>query len=118
MKPVEFKGQNVVIAKDQPQYLPLPAHVRNSPNGETTSCWALSWIERVKVTLTGRIYLTTLTFRGPLQPIMGDAMAPAWLPLDVPRFVRWADKKGWLGDLVVRVWALWRHGFWIKKGRS
>ena len=25
MKPIEFKDQNVVYAKDQPEYLPLPA---------------------------------------------------------------------------------------------
>jgi hypothetical protein len=25
MTPVEFKGQNAIFAKDQPEYLPLPA---------------------------------------------------------------------------------------------
>lgn len=25
MRPIEFKGQNIIFAKDQPEYLPLPA---------------------------------------------------------------------------------------------
>lgn len=32
MKPVEFPGVNVVFAKDQPEYIPLPAmKVQNAP---------------------------------------------------------------------------------------
>ena len=31
MKPVEFKHQNVVFAKDQPEYQPLPALRIDSP---------------------------------------------------------------------------------------
>ena len=34
MKPVEFPGVNVVFAKDQPEYVPLPAmKVPNDPRG-------------------------------------------------------------------------------------
>jgi hypothetical protein len=31
MKPIEFKGQNTVYAKDQKEYLPLPAFKYNTP---------------------------------------------------------------------------------------
>lgn len=67
MKPVEFEGSNVVYAKDQPPYLPLPAH-RNE-DGRVTSCWQLSVWERFKILLTGRIFWTQMTFDQPLQPI-------------------------------------------------
>lgn len=66
MQPIEFQQQTVVFAKDQPEYLPLPAHV--SADSEVTSCWGMTWRERLRVLVTGRIYFTNLTFRGPLQP--------------------------------------------------
>lgn len=66
MQPAEFPQQNVVYAKDQPEYLPLPAH--RTPDGEVTACWRLSWRERLGLLLTGRVYVTNLTFNGPLQP--------------------------------------------------
>ena len=69
MKIVEFPEQTVVIAKDQPQYLPLPAHRhRNDPNGKITCCWSLSLLERLRVLFTGTIWHQVLTFGQPLQP--------------------------------------------------
>ena len=75
MSPIEFEGQNVVYAKDQPEYLPLPAH--KSPQGTVTSCWKLMWRERMSVLFCGRVYLTLLTFNEPLQPIR---MATEFIP--------------------------------------
>lgn len=66
MKIVKFKECNSIYAKDQPEYLPLPAH--RADDGEATSCWGLSFLERLKVILTGKIYLSVLTFNRPLQP--------------------------------------------------
>jgi hypothetical protein len=66
MKPISFPQQNVVYAKDQPQYLPLPAY--RAPGGSVTSCWGLSWRERLRVLVTGRIFFTVATFGDPLQP--------------------------------------------------
>jgi hypothetical protein len=68
MKPIEFAEQNVVFAKDQPEYLPLPAH--RTDDGIVTSCWALSWRERIKVLFTGRIWWSVSTFNHPLQPLL------------------------------------------------
>lgn len=68
MKPVSFKGQNVVFAKDQPEYQPLPALIM--PDGEVITCWELSDQEIEDVTKTKRIYLQQLTFNQPLQPVM------------------------------------------------
>lgn len=66
MKPIEFPEQNCVYAKDQPEYLPLPVH--KTPEGEVISCWVLTWRERLKVLLRGRIWWSVLTFNHPPQP--------------------------------------------------
>jgi hypothetical protein len=66
MKPIAFEGHNVVYAKDQPEYLPLP--VLKTVDGLVISCWSLSFAERVKVFFSGKIYFMTLTFNKPLQP--------------------------------------------------
>lgn len=64
MKIIKFKECNVVYAENQPEYLPLPSH--KSKDGQVTSCWGLSILERFKVALVGRIYLQALTFNQPL----------------------------------------------------
>lgn len=71
MKLVNFPEQTVVIAKDQPEYLPLPAHrFVNDPEGRIACCWKLTWRERLAVLLTGTIWHQVLTFNKPLQPQM------------------------------------------------
>lgn len=67
MRPIEFEYSNVTYAKDQPQYLPLPAH--RSEDGCVTTCWQLTWRERFKVLFGGNLFLSLLTFNQPLQPI-------------------------------------------------
>lgn len=67
MKPTEFPQQNIVYAKDQPEYLPLPAY-RSDDGQEVTACWGMTWGERIRTLLTGRVYVTLLTFGGPLTP--------------------------------------------------
>lgn len=68
MKPVEFKHQNVVFAKDQPEYKPLPALKIDSPQGEIISCWKMSFIERLKALFTGRIWVSLSSYNKPLTP--------------------------------------------------
>lgn len=69
MDPIEFKEQNVVFAKDQPQYRPLPALIKDGPEGdiflEVVSCWGLSFRERIRVLFTGRIWVSLWSFRNP-----------------------------------------------------
>lgn len=69
MKPIEFPEQNVVFAKDQPEYNPLPAHRTDDRESAVTSCWELSDEDLAEIARTRRIYVTQLTFRHPLQPI-------------------------------------------------
>jgi hypothetical protein len=66
MKPVTFKEHNVIFAKDQKEYLPLPAY--KAPDGTVVSCWKISLMERVKVLVFGRLWLSQLTFNSLLQP--------------------------------------------------
>lgn len=84
MKPVEpvFEddrilpagSRTVVYAKDQPEYVPLPAV--KLADGEVISRWELTVEEKEKISETGCIYVAMLTFNGPLQPI--------WLTVEPP----------------------------------
>jgi hypothetical protein len=68
MKPIEFKHQNIIFAKDQPEYQPLPALRIDSPSGEVISCWKMNFKERIKVLFTGRVWLSLMSFNKPLTP--------------------------------------------------
>lgn len=68
MKPVEFKGQNVVFGEGQPEYQPLPALLM--PDGEVITCWEMSPEELQEVTKTGKVYVKQLTFNQLLQPLL------------------------------------------------
>jgi hypothetical protein len=68
MKPIEFKHQNVVYAKDQPEYMPLPALRLDTPQGEVISCWKMSAWERFKVLFTGKVWVSLMSFNKPLTP--------------------------------------------------
>ena len=65
---VSFPEQTVVYAKDQPEYLPLPAYQFKDNEGRIAFCWKLTWRERVRLLLSGVIWHQVLTFNGPLQP--------------------------------------------------
>ena len=70
MKAVKFKEHNIVIAKDQPEYTPLPAMIDSRyKQVPVLSCWKMSFRERLVALFTGRVWLSLLTFGKPLQPI-------------------------------------------------
>ncbi len=68
MKPIEFLGQNIIFAKDQPEYQPLPA--QRTEDGVVLTFWELTPEERLEVFNEGKLYIRQLTFNRPLQPIM------------------------------------------------
>lgn len=68
MKLIEFPEQTVVIAKNQPEYNPLPAYQFNDKSERIVCCWQVTWKERLQVLLSGKIWHQILTFRQPLQP--------------------------------------------------
>lgn len=68
MQIIDIPEKTVVIAKDQPQYIPIPAHQFRDAEGRIAFCWALTWRERLRVLFTGRIWHQVLTFNTALQP--------------------------------------------------
>lgn len=79
MKPVSpvirgAGGAEIVFAKDQPQYIPLPA-LRNQ-RGIVTTRWKLTMLERLKVLFGGSIFLQISTCESPLQPVRLSVDAP------------------------------------------
>lgn len=66
---IEFPEQTTTIAKSQPGYLPMPAHMFfNDSQGRIACCWQLTWRDRIKLLITGKIWHQILTFDKPLQP--------------------------------------------------
>lgn len=65
MNIVGFPEQNCILAKDQPEYEPLPVCIKGDA---VISCWKLSLRERIICLLTGRIWVLQLAFKQPLQP--------------------------------------------------
>lgn len=82
MTPVDFPQSNAVLAKDQPEYLPLPVHV--STHGVVTSCWEFTVDELSELLKTKRIWLQQLTFNAPLQPQRPSVEMP--VEFTSPRF--------------------------------
>jgi hypothetical protein len=74
MKAITFPEVNVVIAKDQPEYFPLPSHVgwldKDKSLHGVTFCWKLSFKERIKLLFTGCLWHQVMTFNRPLQPVL------------------------------------------------
>jgi hypothetical protein len=77
MKPITFPEQTCVYAEHQPEYMPLPAF--RAGDGTVTTCWKLTWRERLTMLLTGKMWLSVLTFNQSLQPLKPEARKPAWL---------------------------------------
>jgi hypothetical protein len=95
MKPINFPGRNnVILIEDQP----LPCHVGRADECRVTSCWLLSWRERLLIFFTGKLWWQQLTFFEPLQPQRPSVLRPP--ATDDPdvmtrwnRLVRWGMLK-------------------------
>ncbi len=68
MKPVKFKHHNAVYATSQAQYRELPAIKFDALQGEVVACWKLSFIERLALLFTGKVWVKLLTFGNKLTP--------------------------------------------------
>jgi hypothetical protein len=64
----------IVYAKDQPPYAPLPAF--RYPDGVVLTRWHMTWKERLTVLFRGDVYVWLNTFNDPLQPIMLQVEKP------------------------------------------
>lgn len=68
MKPIKFKYHNVVYSENQSEYQELPALKMDTTEGEIISCWKLSLKERITILLTGKMWLSLMSFNKPLTP--------------------------------------------------
>lgn len=77
MEAIEFPEQTVVLAKDQPEYSPLPVHIGSESEGTPmTACFKLSAEELAEINETGIIWIGQLTFGKLLQPIRISTKKP------------------------------------------
>lgn len=78
MKAIEFYGHNVVIAENQPPFIPLPAFVGKNEDGHvvTVSCWEPSEEEVKEILKTRKIYVISLTYGQQLQPLNVEGYNP------------------------------------------
>lgn len=66
--------RNVSFAENQPEYATLPAW--RDEYGTVVTRWRGNWKERLKFLLTGDMWLSILTFNGPLQPVKLETECP------------------------------------------
>ncbi len=79
MEPTTFPEVNAVYGEGQDEYKPLPAYRIDFDDGEIVTCWKLNFIERLTLLFTGKLWLSVLTFRKPLQPIRPTAFKPEYV---------------------------------------
>lgn len=72
MKPIQFKEQNAII--EGREVSPLPAH--QTQDGRVVSCWKLTFTDKMKVLLLGKVWIQTLTYGQPLQPVSASIETP------------------------------------------
>lgn len=134
MKPMSpvHPGQpevEVTIAKDQPQYIPLPAVIVGD---RVVTRWSLTFKERIRILFQGSMWLSILTFGQPLQPLKPQVECPFYLDSGIVDngighivaklmsqsvHAKVADKTGWM---YAQVWIReeQRHRpMWVVKER-
>lgn len=75
IEPIIHEGARLVVfAKDQPQYIPLPASVDDQ--GCVMTEWELTTEELDRLLCGGRIRLWIHTFHRPLQPVSLEVVDP------------------------------------------
>lgn len=76
MTPGSFPEETVVLGKDQPEYLPLCAHVSDDQTQTVTTCWDLNDVDIAAIIKHRKIWVQQLTFGQPLQPQRVTAFKP------------------------------------------
>lgn len=80
MTPFRFEECNIILGKDQPEYSQLPAYKENSVDGELIYCFKLSFLERLQVLFTGKIWTGVLTYNKPFQPTFNSVFKDDLIP--------------------------------------
>lgn len=73
----------IVLGKDQPEYVPLPAVYLDTPSCPMITRWRLSDEERAQIACGADIVLQQLTFLRPFSPVNLQVVFPE----DAPIFV-------------------------------
>lgn len=71
MEPIQFKECNVIYGKDQHEYRNLPA-LKLEEHGTVVTCWRISWKERLRLLITGKMWIGIMTYNEPLMPLMAS----------------------------------------------
>jgi len=69
MKPIKFKECNTTLKSNDKNIADLPALVMNDNDKIVVTCWKLSFVERIKILVTGKMWNCTMTFGKPLMPV-------------------------------------------------
>ena len=78
MRPIQFLEANCVLAKNQPEYVSIPAY--KTKNGKVITKWRLTFKERIKLLFGQKLWITVLTFNKPFQPISLNIYCPPEVP--------------------------------------
>lgn len=71
------ESELVIFAKDQPEYLQLPAwRSFDREDGMIVSRFKLTFKERLQILFSGSLWLSVLTFNTTLQPIKIETTCP------------------------------------------
>jgi hypothetical protein len=74
MIPIKFEEANIIFRGNQLEDSPTP--IFKSKEGTVVSCWGLSFVERLKILIRGKLWLTVMTFNAPLQLPTPDVECP------------------------------------------
>ena len=86
MRPVSpvipgYQDKEVIFAKDQPEYLPLPALILEGEDKPVVSRWQLNAEERKRVAAGADILFTQMIFNGHLCPNCGTKFDSLYNPV-------------------------------------
>jgi hypothetical protein len=119
MQPIEFSQQTFILAKNQPQYIPLPVHAgkyreHTVPHpilegvmekvmlpDEITACFELSPEEIGEICRTGKLWYTQCIFGNQFQPVRLSTQNPFEGPSFVHNPIN--QVQGWPDDVVREV---------------
>jgi hypothetical protein len=71
-----FDLPEIVLAKDQPEYIPLPVLISRCEAGVVTSRWKFTFRERISILFSGNIWIQQLCFHKAVTPLKPSTTEP------------------------------------------
>lgn len=100
---VGLQAKEKIFAKNQPEYMPLPALVSEDKRRIVTTRWELTAKDRAEIAAGADVFISLMTFGHPLQPLL-VYIAPKDMPIEVacpvfgvsiPQVVKKGPQKNW-----------------------